>query len=68
MATKEERAALLKAIEEDGPDVLAEAYGSLTSDRDFILAAVKADGNALEHADAPMAHIDVGHSPSECRG
>ena len=47
MATKEERAALLERIEEeDAPELLAEADDSLKSDRDFILAAVKAGGNA----------------------
>ena len=50
MATKEERAALLKAIEEDGADVLAEADDSFQSDREIILEAVKTDGDALEYA------------------
>lgn len=54
MATKEERAALLKAIEEDSADVLAEADDSLKSDRDFIVAAVKQGGWALEYADASL--------------
>ena len=50
MATKEERAALLKAIEEDGPDVLAEADDSLKADREVVLAAVKQNGGALRGA------------------
>jgi len=54
VATKEERAALLKAIEEDGPDVLAEADDSLKADREFMLEAVEEDGGALQYADASL--------------
>ena len=50
MAGKKEREALLKAIEEDGADVLAEADDSIKSDREFILEAVKQDGLALDYA------------------
>ena len=50
MATKEEREALLKAIEEDGADVLAEADDSLMADREVVLAAVKLDGSTLYYA------------------
>ena len=50
MATKEEREALLKAIEEDGADVLAEADDSLKADREVVLAAVKVEGHALQYA------------------
>lgn len=51
MHTKEEREALLKAIEEGGLDVFAEAKDSLKSDREFVLEAMlKNSGALLEYA------------------
>ena len=53
MATKEERAALLEAIEEGeyAPELLAEADDSLKADREIVLEVVKQDGRALWLAD-----------------
>ena len=50
MATKEEREALLKAIEEDGANVLSQADDSLMADREVLMAAVNQGGWALEYA------------------
>ena len=51
-ATKEEREALLKRIEEESaPELLAEADDSFMADREAVLAAVKYYGPALEYAD-----------------
>ena len=51
MATKEEREALLKRIdEEDAPELLAEADDSLISDREFMLEAMKVTGAMLDYA------------------
>ncbi len=70
-ATKEEREALLKRIEEESaPELLAEADDSFMADREAVLAAVKEDGGALEYAseelqqDEELQKIAKGNLPS----
>ena len=49
MATKEEREALLERIAEDAPELLAEADDSLKADREFVMEAVRLNGDVLQY-------------------